>query len=138
MTQSELMAVLDALADLPEVTEVDVQTQMLVHGRMAVRAIFIPAGSYLEGAAVNLDNISVMVGDVTVTTAAGPVRLTGFNILPSAAGFQRVALAHADTWWATLHHTDLTDIADVEAEMVDAPEALQSRRLAMAKRGALA
>lgn len=116
-----------ALADLPPV---DLQSQTLVHGRMAARAIFIPAGTLLTGVLTNIDNISVMVGDITVTTDSGPVRLTGFHVLPAAAGFKRAGIAHADTWWATLHHTDLTDIAEIEEEMTDEPEALQTRRLA--------
>jgi len=117
------------LGDLPQV---DMQTQTLIHGRMAARAIFIPAGTLLTGVLTNVDNISIMVGDITVTTEAGPVRLTGFHVLPASAGAKRAGIAHADTWWATLHHTDLTDIADIEAEMTSEPENLQTRRLALA------
>lgn len=117
------------LADLPQI---DLHSQTLVHGRMAARAIFIPAGSLVTGVQTNRGNISVISGDVTVTTEAGPVRLTGFNVIPAGAGFKRAVVAHADTWWVTLHHTDLTDIAAIENEMTDEPEALQTRRLALA------
>lgn len=124
----EAVRQLEALmADLPQV---DLQSQTLVHGRMAARAIFIPAGTLLTGVLTNIDNISVMVGDITVTTETDPVRLTGFHILPASAGCKRAGIAHADTWWATLHHTDLTDIAAIEEEMTDEPENLQTRRLA--------
>lgn len=124
-------------AELAHLPQVDLHSQTLVHGRMAARAIFIPAGTLLTGVLTNIDNISVMVGDITVTTEAGPVRLTGFHVLPACAGFKRAGIAHADTWWATLHHTDLTDVADIEAEMTDEPENLQTRRLVAGLQGAL-
>lgn len=117
-------------AQMADLHQVDLQSQTLVHGRMAARAIFIPAGTLLTGVLTNIDNISVMVGDITVTTETGPVRLTGFHILPAAAGFKRAGIAHADTWWATMHHTDLTDIAEIEEEMTDEADQLQTRRLA--------
>lgn len=117
------------IADLPQV---DVGTQTLIHGQMAARAIFIPAGSLLTGVQTNKDNISVVFGDVSVTTETGPVRLTGFHVLPASAGQKRVAVAHADTWWVTLHHTEKTELADVEQEMTDEPENLQTRRQARA------
>lgn len=119
-------------SQIEHLPQVNVQSQTLVHGRMAARAIFIPAGSLLTGVLTNCDNISVLVGDITVTTAAGPVRLTGFNLIPANAGFKRVVIAHADTWWATLHHTDLTDVSAIEEEMTSEPENLQTRRLALA------
>lgn len=125
----------DQMVDLPQV---DVGTQTLIHGQMAARAIFIPAGSLLTGVQTNKDNISVMVGDVSVTTETGPVRLTGFHILPASAGQKRVALAHADTWWVTIHHTDLIDLSAVEQEMTDEPENLQTSRRAMVRAETLA
>lgn len=135
LTSVESVRQLEAqIADLPQV---DMQSQTLVHGRMAARAIFIPAGSLVTGVQTNFDNISVIVGDVTVTTEAGPARLTGFHILPACAGFKRAVIAHSDTWWATFHHTDLTDIAEIEDEMTAEPENLQTRRLARAAAEAL-
>lgn len=117
-----------AMEKLPQV---DMQSQTLVHGRMAARAIVIPAGSLVTGVLTNRDNISVLFGDATVTTEAGPVRLTGCNILPAVSGFKRAVMAHADTWWITFHHTDLTDLTDIENEMTDEPENLQTRRFAV-------
>lgn len=135
LTSVELVRQLEEeIADLPQV---DMMSQTLVHGRMAARAIFIPAGTLLTGVLTNVDNISVMVGDITVTTDSGPVRLIGFNVIPAGSGFKRAGIAHADTWWVTLHHTDLTDISEIEAEMTDEPENLQTRRLLAKQQGAL-
>lgn len=133
----------DALPDLPSVDavrrlekliekipQVDLGTKNLIHGRMCARSIFIPAGTILTGVITNCDNISVMVGDITVTTDRGPQRLTGFNVIPATAGFKRAGIAHADTWWTTIHHTNFEKIEEIEEEMTDEPENLQTRRLA--------
>lgn len=126
-----IQSVRELEAEMEKMPQVDMQSQTLVHGKMAARAIVIPAGSLVTGVLTNLDNISVLFGDATVTTEAGPVRLTGCNILPASAGFKRAVLAHADTWWVTIHHTELTDVEDIENEMTSEPENLQTRRFAV-------
>lgn len=113
------------LATLPQV---DLATQMLVHGQMAARWIYIPAGTHLTGALTACDNLCVVVGDITVTTDDGPRRLTGFNVLPARAGAKRYGVAHADTVWLTVHHTQHTDMAEIEAEMTPEADRLQTRR----------
>lgn len=114
---------------LRQLPEVDLGTRMIVHGRVAVRAIFIPAGCALTGVQTKLDNVSIVLGDITVTTDEGPKRITGFALVPAKAGFKRAGFAHADTWWVTTHHTDKTDLSEVEAEMVVNPSELQTSRI---------
>jgi hypothetical protein len=114
------------LLNLPQV---DLRPQLLVHGRLAARTIFIPAGTLLTGTLTNCDNVCIACGDITVTTDEGPRRLTGYNVLPAKAGAKRAGIAHADTWWTTIHHTDLTDPTEIENEMTDEADLLQSRRL---------
>lgn len=115
----------DALLQMPQI---DLHTQQMAHGGMAARTIFIPAGTVLTGAMTNLDNLCVVWGDITVTTEDGPVRLVGFNVLPAKAGAKRAGVAHADTWWVTIHRTDLTDPSDIEDEMTGESDMLQTRR----------
>ena len=112
--------------DLPQV---DLSTINLIHGRMCARTIFIPAGTVLTGVQTNIDNVCVVSGDITVTTDAGAKRLTGFNVIPAKAGFKRAGIAHADTYWTTIHHTDLDDIKKIEAEMSDESQLLLANRI---------
>ncbi|KAA3649385.1 MAG: hypothetical protein DWQ11_18760 [Proteobacteria bacterium] len=121
----------DMLLQLPQI---DLQTSALVHGGMAARTIMIPAGTVLTGAQTNIDNLCVLFGDITVTTDAGPQRLTGFHVLPAAKGFKRAGVAHADTWWVTIHRTDLTDPEAIEREMTDEADRLQTNTLRLAQR----
>lgn len=119
---------LEALIE--QTPQIDLGTKNLIHGRMCARTIFIPAGTVLTGVLTKCDNISVMIGDITVTTDDGPIRLTGFNVIPAGAGFKRAGITHADTWWTTIHHTNFEKIEEIEEEMTDEPENLQTRRLA--------
>lgn len=118
----------DMLLQLPQI---DLRTEQLVHGGMAVRTIFIPAGTVLTGALTNIDNLCVAFGDITVTTDDGPKRLTGFNVVPAMAGAKRAGVAHSDTWWVTIHRTDLTDLEAIEEEMTGEADRLQTRTLAL-------
>lgn len=112
--------------------EVDLGTEMSAHGGVVWRSIFIPAGAALTGAQTKLDNVSVVFGDITVTTDDGPKRITGFAVIPAKAGFKRAGIAHADTWWVTLHRSDKTTKDEIEAEMVHDVTELQTHRLGYA------
>ena len=118
----------DMLLQMPQI---DLHTEQLVHGSMAARTIFIPAGTVLTGALTNIDNLCVAFGDITVTTDDGPKRLTGFNVIPANAGAKRAGVAHSDTWWVTIHRTDLTDLDAIEEEMTAESHRLQTRTLAL-------
>lgn len=120
------MAKLEAF--LGQLPQIDLQTSHVVHGRMCARTIFIPAGTALTGVLTNCDNICVLYGDITVTTDEGMRRLIGFNVLPANKGYKRAGLAHADTWWTTLIHTDKTEIHEIEDQMTDDSHLLQTRR----------
>ena len=108
--------------------QVDLNTTSLVHGKMCARTIFIPAGTVLTGAQTNIDNLSILHGDITVTTDDGPKRLTGFHVVPANAGFKRAGIAHADTYWTTVWPTELTDLQAIEDEMTGESSMLQTRR----------
>jgi hypothetical protein len=96
---------------------------------MCARTIVIPAGAALAGAKTNLDNICVVSGDIMVTTHNGPMRLTGTHVLPAAAGYKRAGVALSETTWTTIWPTELSDITEIENEMTDEAEKLQTRKM---------
>ena len=63
-----------------------------------------------------------MQGDITVSTDEGMKRLIGQHVMATKAGNKRVGLAHADTIWTTVCHTNLTDIEAIEEELVEESE----------------
>lgn len=98
---------------------------------LVARTIMIKAGTVLTGAAHKSEHLNVWAGDITVWTEAGMRRLTGFGVLPSLPGAKRVGLAHADTWWTTVHLNpgNERDILALEDALVEDAHRLQSRRL---------
>jgi len=110
---------------LPQTT---LETTHLVHGSMYARTIFIPAGLVLVGAKTKIENICIVSGDITVSTDAGVVRLTGYHVIPANAGYSRGGFAHADTYWTTLLPTDLHDVDSIEDAMTDESNTLQTRK----------
>lgn len=118
---------------LLQAPQVDLQTTNVVHGRMCARTILVPAGTVLTGALTNIDNVCIVQGDISVTTDAGVQRLTGYNVLTARAGAKRVGYAHADTYWTTIHHTDLTDVEAIEEEMTNEASRLHTRTLALSR-----
>lgn len=115
------------LLSLPQV---HIDTTHLIHNGMCARTIFIPAGVMATGALSRIDTINIFIGDITVTTNEGTRRLTGYNVIPGAAGHKRAGITHADTWWTTVWPTQLTDVDDVMAEYTEESDMLLSKRQA--------
>ncbi len=115
--------------------QIDLGTRILLHGGMCARTILIPAGTVLTGALTNLDNVSVVYGDITVTTDEGAQRLTGFHVLPAKAGAKRAGVAHADTFWAMVWPTELTDLEEIENEITPESGKLQTRQTTLLTEG---
>lgn len=111
--------------------QVDLCTEHTLCGHVYARTIRIPAGTALTGATHKKDHVNVVVGDITVTTDNGPLRLTGYHVLPTKAGSKRAGIAHADTVWTTICHTSLTDIDAIEDELVEESDRLQTRQLTL-------
>jgi len=113
--------------------QVDLKTTHALSGGVYARTIHIPAGTVLTGASHKKDHIDIMQGDITVSTDDGMRRLIGQHVLESKAGNKRVGFAHSDTTWTTICQTNLTDLNDIEAELVEEPEKLQTRNLELAQ-----
>jgi hypothetical protein len=116
---------------LETLEQINLPTHHLIHGKMYARTIFVPAGTALTGVLTKLDNICIVIGDISVTTDDGVVRLTGYNIIPATKGYKRVGYAHADTYWTTLIPTENTTVEEIENEMSEESHLLQSRQNAI-------
>jgi hypothetical protein len=114
--------------ELEKLPQTFVEPRHDIHGGLYARTGLIPAGTTFTGATHKKDHINVVCGDITVLTDEGPVRLTGYHVLPTQAGSKRVAYAHADTVWTTVVRTDLCDVGEIENECVEDSAALQTRK----------
>lgn len=98
---------------------------------MYAREMFIPAGTVLTGAVHKVEHLSIFVGDITVWTEGGMKRMTGHNTFISKPGAKRVGYAHSDTWCTGFFPTDKTDVAELENDLVEDADRLQSRLLSL-------
>ncbi|MDZ4290744.1 MAG: hypothetical protein U1C47_02340 [Hydrogenophaga sp.] len=111
--------------------QIELETLHLIHAGMYARTIFIPAGTVLTGALIDVANICTVCGDITVTTSDVAKRFTGYHVIPASAGHKRAGFAHADTWWTTLVRTDLKDVPSIENDVTREADRLYSRRVAI-------
>ena len=86
------------------------------------RELFIPKGVMLTGQIHKTPQINIMSrGDLAVLVGDRVTRLNarkGPIIIASPAGVKRIAFAHADTVWTTIHGTTLTDLDEIEAYFI--------------------
>lgn len=86
------------------------------------RELFIPKGAMLTGQIHKYPQINIMSrGDLAVLVGNRVTRLNARNgpiIVASAAGTKRIAYAHADTVWTTIHGTNETDVDKIEAHFI--------------------
>jgi hypothetical protein len=101
---------------------------------LVARTIRIEAGVVLTGGVHKSEHLSVCAGDITVWTEGGMRRLTGYHVLPSQPGAKRVGLAHAATYWTSIHANpdNLRDLDALELRLIEDASALQTRRLPLA------
>ena len=83
------------------------------------RELFIPKGTLLTGKIHKYQQLNIMSqGDLSVLTEDGIKRVQApFTIVPPP-GTKRIAYAHEDTVWTTIHGTDETDVDLIEAHFI--------------------
>lgn len=87
--------------------------------KVYAREMFIPAGTVVTGKIHKHENLNVMLsGELSVLTAGGIVRVRAPFIIVSPPGTRRVAYAHEDTRWLTVHGTSEQDLDKIEDEFV--------------------
>jgi hypothetical protein len=81
------------------------------------RELFIPKGTTLVGKIHKYQNLNVLLkGDISVSTDTGVQRVQAPFIVSSPPGTKRVAYAHEDCIWLTIHGTEETDVDLIEEQ----------------------
>lgn len=88
------------------------------------REIRIPAGTLLTGKIHKRANLNILsAGEMSVLTERGVERVRAPFTVVSPAGTKRIAYAHTEVVWTTIHGTQETDIEKIEAEFIAQSEA---------------
>lgn len=107
------------MRDLPQV---DIPVQHGFGPGFYARTITIPADTLLTGHVHATDHIFMVTkGDITITTDDGTVRVQAPYQAVCKAGGKRAGYAHAETVCVNIHITTETDLARLEAALIEAP-----------------
>jgi len=102
-----------------ELPSVDLPVKHYFSKGVYARELFIPAGTVLTGKIHKYTNLNIMSqGELSVLTEDGVKRVKAPFTIVSPPGTKRIAYAHTDTIWTTIHGTDETDIDKIEIEFV--------------------
>lgn len=83
------------------------------------RELFIPKGTVLTGKIHKYSQINVLVsGELSVLTEDGVKRVKPPFIIVSPPGTKRIAYAHEDSIWLTVHGTLETDLEKIENHFI--------------------
>lgn len=84
------------------------------------RELHIPAGTVVVGKIHKHTNFNVLSkGSLSILQDDGSLReVTAPFTVVSPPGTRRVAYAHDDCVWTTVHGTDLRDVAEIEAKFI--------------------
>ncbi len=116
-----------------QVPQTDLKTRhFLVDGpcgtKMYGREISVPAETFITGAAHRHECLCICIGDIEVTTDDGSTkRLTGYHAFTAPAGRKRAGNAYQDTKWITLHVVTSSNIDDIERELFEQSDELQTK-----------
>lgn len=112
------------LAELPQI---ELRTEHVIHAGMYSRTITIPPGAAVTSALIKRATLLIVVGDVTLTDGAAPMRLTGHNTLPASAGRKSAWFAHQETRLTMIFPTSARTVEEAEREFTDDVSTLMSR-----------
>lgn len=90
------------------------------------RKILIRKGLALTGRVHKQNDYQIVFyGNILIMTEDGTMRqFIGPNTFTSKAGIKPFAIALEDTLYATVHHTHLTDLKEIEAELFEQEECM--------------
>lgn len=105
-------------------TPVEIPVRHYFSDGVYAREIRIPAGTLLTGKIHKRTNLNLLsAGEISVLTERGVERVRAPFTVVSPAGTKRIAYAHTDCVWTTVHGTHETDLEKIEAEFIAQSEA---------------
>ena len=98
---------------------VDLPVKHYFTAGLYARELSIPAGTTLTGRTHRFENLNILSqGELSVLVDGRIQRLCAPLTLLSPPGTKRVAYAHSDCIWTTVHGTDLRDLEQIERTLL--------------------
>ena len=110
----EIIADFEARARLEE-NQIDVPVKHYFSKDVYAREVRIPAGSLVVGKLHKFQNLNILSeGEISVLSIDGAQRMKAPCTIVSSPGVKRLAYAHTDVVWTTIHGTNETDVEKIE------------------------
>ena len=107
-------------AEMVVMPQVELVTEHQFSPGMYLRRVFRPAGTLIVGKVHKKPHFFLCAkGTIIAWTEGGMKRLEAGDIIESQPGTKRVTLAVTDAIGITIHRTDLTDLDEIEAELIE-------------------
>lgn len=99
--------------------QLDLKVEHYFSPGVYARELHIPAGVLLTGKIHKYAQLNILSkGDISVLTEDGVKRVQAPFAIVSPAGTKRIAYAHSDTIWTTIHGTNETDVDKIEDHFI--------------------
>ena len=119
-TRAQIERLQASMATMPQA---EVITTHHISPGMYCRKVWRPAGTLIVGKVHKAPHFFVVAaGEIIVWTETGMRTLSAGDVLESQPGTKRVTLAVTDAIGMTVHHTGLTDLDEIEAELIEPDE----------------
>ena len=115
----------DGLLGMPQPK---IETHHVIHAGMYFRTVMIPAGLAITGALVKIPTVLTVSGDTVVWLGGERTRITGYAVLPAAAGRKQLFIALTDTYITMSFPTKAETVEEAEREFTEEFDRLASRR----------
>lgn len=122
MTKSQVQSFISNIEETVKAVNLDnpgseIQPPVTHHFSKGVyaREIFIPKGSFIVGKIHKFENLNILSrGDISILSIDGVIRAKAPYTVVSSPGVKRVAYAHEDCVWTTIHGTEEKDVEKIE------------------------
>lgn len=115
-TRAQVYEFEGAIRQLPSIDPVTVNH--FSHGVYG-REMRVPAGSVISGHIHKFENLNVLLeGEMSVLTEDGIKRVQAGFVVVSPPGTKRIAYAHTDCRWLTIHGTEDRDLDKIEQKFI--------------------
>ncbi len=104
---------------MKEVEQLDLYVEHYFSPGVYARELYIPKGVILTGKIHKYTQLNIMTkGELSVLVGEEVKRIKAPFVVVSPPGTKRIAYAHEDTIWITIHGTDETDVDKIEEKFI--------------------
>ncbi|MEC8058244.1 hypothetical protein [Acinetobacter ursingii] len=126
------------LDDLHELPQLDLPIFDHFAPNVYMRQMDAPAGSLVVSKIHKTEHFNILIkGSLTIMTNDGVKHLQAPLIIKSDAGTRRVGYFHEDSSWITIHPTELTNVSEIEKEIIMSEDEMKEALSSMDNGGGL-